>query len=166
MRLLISRTGLATNTKFVTGGRVSDDQFALQLRRLIADRGMSDWIRFSGWLPLAIEFYEGIDVLIVASHHDEGFGLVLAEAAERGVPAITIVYLEEAVEVVVDGKTGMVVKKRDPQSLARAMTILAADETLRGQMGQQARARVVQEFDLAVQSDRFVDLINQSVRSG
>ena len=157
--------GSNKNTKFVIGGRVSDDQFALQLRRLIADRGMSDWIRFSGWLPRAIEFYEGIDILIVASHHDEGFGLVLAEAAERGVPAITV-FTGGAVEVVVDGKTGMVVKKRDPQSLARAMTLLAADEALRGQMGQQARARVVQEFDLAVQSDRFVDLIDQSVRSG
>jgi glycosyltransferase involved in cell wall biosynthesis len=157
--------GSNKKTKFVIGGRVSNDEFTLQLQRLIADREMGDSIGFSGWLPRATEFYEGIDVLVVASRHDEGFGLVLAEAAERGVPAISV-FSGGAVEVVVDGKTGMMVKKRDSQSLARAMTLLASDEALRGQMGQRARARVVQEFDLTVQSNRFVKLINQSVRSG
>jgi glycosyltransferase involved in cell wall biosynthesis len=149
--------------RFVIGGRGSD-QVIMELKRLIFKRRMSDVIRLSGWLPRSIEFYESLDVLVLASRHDEGFGLVLAEAAERGVPAIAT-SSGGAVEVIVDGKSGMLVKKHDSQSLAHAMTVLASDVELRNRMGQQARDRIVREFNLAAQSDRFANLLSQSVRS-
>ena len=149
--------------RFVIGGRGSD-QVIMELKQLIFKRRMSDVIRLSGWLPRSIEFYESLDVLVLASRHDEGFGLVLAEAAERGVPAIAT-SSGGAVEVVVDGKSGMLVKKHDSQSLAHAMTVLASDVELRNRMGQQARDRIIREFNLAAQSDRFANLLSQSVRS-
>lgn len=148
-------------TKFVIGGR-GPDQFVRQLQKLVVDRGMSELIGFSDWLPKPIDFYEAIDVLVVASRHEEGFGLVLAEAAERGVPAIATLS-GGAVEVLLDNKTGILVKKNDVKSLANAMVRFAGDEALRLQMGRQARGRVKCEFNLGLQADLFTDLLYKTV---
>ena len=150
-------------TRFVIGGRGSE-QFILELKRLISERTMSDIIQFSGWLPRSIDFYEGIDVIVLASRHEEGFGLVLAEAAERGLPAVAT-SSGGATEVIVDGKTGILVSKQDSQSLANAMMVLGADGALRKRMGERARDRVTKEFNLIVQSNRFANLLTGSVSS-
>ena len=149
--------------RFVIGGSGSE-QFILELKHLISEQGMNDIMKFSGWLPHAIDFYEGLDVIVLASRHEEGFGLVLAEAAERGLPAIATLS-GGAVEVIVDGKTGILVSKQDSQSLGHAMMVLAADEALRNRMGERARDRVTKEFNLIVQSNRFANLLKQSVSS-
>jgi glycosyltransferase involved in cell wall biosynthesis len=149
--------------KFVIGGSGSE-QFILELKRLIYERGMSDIIKFSGWLPHAIDFYEGLDIIVLASRHEEGFGLVLAEAAERGLPAIATLS-GGTVEVIVDGETGILISKQDYQSLGSAMMVLAADGELRNRMGERARDRVIKEFNLIVQSNRFANLLTGSVSS-
>jgi glycosyltransferase involved in cell wall biosynthesis len=147
--------------KFVIGGRDSE-QFAQQLRKLIGNREMGQSISFCGWLPRAMDFYDGIDVLILASRHDEGFGLVIAEAAERGVPAIST-RSGGATEVILDGQSGIVVDKNDPRSLANAIIRLAGDDELRKEMGIRARDRIVKKFNLDLQSKEFAKLLYQSI---
>jgi hypothetical protein len=46
------------------------------------------------------------------------------------------------------------------------MVLLAANEALRKWLGRQAGGRIVREFDLDVQSDRFESLLFQSVYRG
>lgn len=51
-------------------------------------------------------------------------------------------------ENVLDGETGFVVPRRDPEALATKLERLAADEDLRGRMGRAGRRRVLDHFDL------------------
>jgi mannosyltransferase len=146
--------------RFVIGGRGSAE-YAAQLNKLIAARGLEKRLGLCGWLPLAADFYEGIDVFVLASRHEEGFGLVLAEAGERGLPAIAT-SSGGAVEVLVEGETGIVVDRQNPEALAQAMAQLAADAALRQRMGQRARERVVEEFGLQAQAERFAELLHES----
>ncbi|MCF8478540.1 MAG: glycosyltransferase, partial [Pseudolabrys sp.] len=97
-----------------------------------------------------------IDVLVLASRHEEGFGLVLAEAGERGLPVVAT-RSGGAAEVVRDGETGFLVGKHAPHELAAAMQRLYSDAGLRECLGRRGRDRVAAGFDLAAQTARMAD---------
>lgn len=139
------------------GGRGVED-FVQQLKKQIASIGLEDRISFSGWVPDVQEFYEKIDVLTLCSRHDEGFGLVLAEAGEHSLPVITTAS-GGAVEIVEDNETGLIVEKRNPAAIASAILKLASDAELRSRMGRSARARVMEEFNVQTQAQYFADLL-------
>jgi len=142
----------APQARFVIGGRGRAEDEA-RLADLIRSRGLGDIVARCGWLATARDFYEAIDVLVLPSRHDEGFGLVVAEAAERGVPAIATTS-GGAVEVIEDGGSGFLVGKESPGELAAAMLRLVADDAMRRAMGRRARRRVAANFNLAIQADR------------
>jgi glycosyltransferase involved in cell wall biosynthesis len=96
------------------------------------------------------------------SRHDEGFGLVAAEAAERSAPVIAT-RTGGVVEVVVDGKTGLLVAKQDPAALARAMSRLGGDSHLRNVMGAAGRERVCRMFEREHQVNQFVRFLSARV---
>lgn len=145
------------NARFVIGGRGSQE-FVDRIRALIAGRRMESYVGICGWLPRSSEFYEGIDVLVLPSRHDEGFGLVVAEAGERAVAAI-VTRSGGAVEIVLDGETGIFVDKNSPQSIADAITKLASDMPMRNRLGERARERVEANFNLRVQVDKFFNFL-------
>lgn len=60
-------------------------------------------------------------------------------------------------EAVVNGKTGLLVGRRDLRGLADALKRLAADADLRKQMGEAGQARVQQEFT----RERMINEIEQ-----
>ena len=49
-------------------------------------------------------------------------------------------------EIILDGKTGILVEPDDPDTLARAIIQLLEDNTLRRQLGKAGRQRVVECF--------------------
>ena len=128
------------------------------LARTIEDNNMQEVVSFAGWLPDPRDFFEAIDVFVLASRHDEGFGLVLAEAGERGIPVVST-RSGGAVEVVVDGKTGILVDKNRPDQIAEAVQRLADDQALRLAMGKAGRERVSRHFNLEYQARQFCELL-------
>jgi phosphatidylinositol alpha-1,6-mannosyltransferase len=82
-----------------------------------------------------------------AGLEQEGFGIVFLEAAACGVPQVAG-DSGGAAEAVVDGETGLVVRRpHDPDDVAAALRRLLTDDALRRRMGDQARHRAVHEFD-------------------
>ena len=84
------------------------------------------------------------DLLVLPSEW-EAFGIVLAEAAACGTPAIAT-RVGGAPDVVQDGVTGRLVEYGDVDALARAMRELLEDPALRARMGEAARARAFAGF--------------------
>jgi len=84
------------------------------------------------------------DVLCLPSYR-EGFGSVVIEAGSCGIPSIAsdIYGLRDAID---DKKTGIFVQLKSVTSLARAMSKLAEDETLRLAMGKAAQVRAIERF--------------------
>jgi glycosyltransferase involved in cell wall biosynthesis len=85
----------------------------------------------------------------------EGIPVALMEAAACG-RALVASRLSGIPELVEDGKTGLLVPPGDPGALADALERLAADAGLRAQLGREARARALAEFDLASNAARLV----------
>ncbi|SJN10458.1 Poly(glycerol-phosphate) alpha-glucosyltransferase [Leucobacter sp. 7(1)] len=90
----------------------------------------------------------------------EGFGMVFLEAALAGVPAVA--YRHGGVpEAVVDGETGLLVREGDIAALASSLRELLADEDLRVAMGEAARQRVREQFDVAVRTPLLERLFDE-----
>ncbi|HVF76348.1 MAG TPA: glycosyltransferase family 4 protein [Acidimicrobiales bacterium] len=82
-----------------------------------------------------------------AGLEQEGFGIVFLEAAACGIPQVAG-DSGGAAEAVVDGETGLVVRRpADPGDVAAALHRLLGDDDLRHRMGERARRRAVTEFD-------------------
>ena len=127
------------------------------LRRMAAGLSAAGRIAFAGVcaheeLP---GYYRAADLFLFASE-TETQGLVLAEAAACGLPAVAV-NAPGCAEVIHDGDTG-VLTKSDPAALAEAAIGLLVDATRRGAMAARARRLAEQEFDVSLQIDRTLDV--------
>ena len=85
----------------------------------------------------------------------EGFGIVFVEAAACGVPQVAG-DSGGAAEAVVDGVTGIVVRRpEDPVAVAAAFETLLTDPALRTKMGLASRERALAEFSYDVLARRL-----------
>jgi glycosyltransferase involved in cell wall biosynthesis len=100
-------------------------------------------------------WYRAADLFLFASE-TETQGLVLAEAAACGVPAVAV-GAPGCDEVVRDGESGVLVKP-DPASLAEATVGLLVDVDRRWRMSRRAREIAEHEFDWQSQVDRTIGL--------
>ena len=112
---------------------------------LAGELGLSDRVRFHGWLPrpLIDEFYQSADVFVFPSYREPG-GNVTFEAMGHGLPVI--VSDIGGPGAVVDQTCGIRVHPVSPEQysrdLAAAVTRLVRDPDLRRSLGEAARRRV------------------------
>jgi glycosyltransferase involved in cell wall biosynthesis len=103
------------------------------------------------------------DAFVLASLW-EGLGLVFLEAMAARLPVIAT-RVSAIAEVVVDGKTGLLVPASNASAMAQAMLRLAREPELRAQLGAAGRERVESVFGL----ERMVDevlAVYEWVRNG
>jgi phosphatidylinositol alpha-1,6-mannosyltransferase len=123
-----------------------------RLRGLAAERGVASQVEFLGPLPdeqAKAALFECSDVFAMPARRVgasvEGFGIVYAEAAWRGVPSLAGAE-GGAPDAVLDGRTGLVCRGDDPDSVLDGLTKLLADEPLRARLGAAARRRAHEEL--------------------
>src|SRR5262249_28758047 len=126
---------------------------AERLMHLAGTMRVRERIHFFGVFPHAAiaACYQAADVFLFASE-TETQGLVLAEAAACGVPAVTV-EAPGCDEVVHDGASGLLTKN-DAAALADAVIGLLLDTPRRLAMGARARQIAEAEFDVEIQLDR------------
>jgi colanic acid/amylovoran biosynthesis glycosyltransferase len=89
----------------------------------------------------------------------DGIPTVFMEAMATGRPVISCP-ISGIPELVRDGETGLLVHPDDPSALARAITRLAFNDSLRIRLGRQARAIAEQQHDQRVNTHQLLDLMN------
>lgn len=90
-----------------------------------------------------------------AGLEQEGFGIVFVEAAAAGVPQVAG-DSGGAAEAVVDGETGLVVRRPDdPSAVAEALARLLDDPETRARLAPAGRARAVDAFSYDVLAGRL-----------
>ncbi len=129
-----------------------------RLQRIHAELGLGDAVVFLGEAErstLAVE-YVGAHCFCLPSVQ-EGFGLVFAEAMAAGLPVVAC-RAGAVPEVVVDGRTGLLVAPRRPAELAGALARVLEDGGLRKTLGEEGRRRV-DDFDLDRVAARFLEVL-------
>jgi len=136
-------------TEFVLAGSplFGEDAYTDRVRRE-ANAGVNgDRFKFLGFVDDVPALLRDLDIVVQPSVYPEGFGQSVLEAMMAGKPVIASATggLQELVE---DGETGRLVPPGDPAALGRAIADLIADPDAARAMGERARTRVVQLYDI------------------
>ena len=132
------------------------------LRSLATALGVERQIVFKGALPRdeVIQAYASADIFVLPSLF-EPFGIVLLEAMAAGLPVVAS-SVGGIVDVVADGKTGLLIPPAKPSALAAGLEQLISDASLRARMAEEARRRVsAYSWDLIV--PRIVEVYREAI---
>ena len=97
------------------------------------------------------ELYEKADIVVYPTVGEEPYGLVPIEAMSCGRPVIAS-DSGGIRETVVDGTTGFIVPKKDPNALADRLMTLIADPRMARRIGRSGRQRAEKIFS----AERYV----------
>lgn len=146
--------------EFVMAGR---GPLLSEIENLAARSGLGEKISFAGFTPhnQVADLMRSLDVLVNCSRYEsESFGVVICEASACGLPVI-VTDVGGVRETLLDGETGILIPKEDPQSLASAMLKLAANAGLRKRMGENGRAFICSTYEWK----HCVDLMENALRA-
>jgi glycosyltransferase involved in cell wall biosynthesis len=128
-----------------------------ELRQLAERLGVALHVRFLGFDPKVVRWMNAADGFVLASRY-EGLPMVLLEAGACGLPAVAT-DVAGTREVIVHDRTGLLARPHDACSLGATMTKLMrmpAEE--RRAMGDRARRRVIEQFNMETVLDQWEEL--------
>jgi len=131
-----------------------------RLRSLVAELKLLDEVRFTGAIPTdQVRSYLVPNNLIVVPSvyakdgERDGTPTILIEAMASGV-AVVASGISGIPELIDDGESGILVSSKDDENLASAIEALLANPELRVRLGENARRKVLKEFDVRVNALR------------
>jgi glycosyltransferase involved in cell wall biosynthesis len=136
----------------VVGEPATDDdrRHAEEIRPIATER--TTWLGYREDIP---DILASVDVLVVNSDGEGGPRVVMeAMAAGKAVIATPVGYVPE---VITHRINGFIVPRDDIECLRQVMTELITDDTLRGRLGDAARATAVRDFDCVEHSRNVID---------
>ena len=141
--------------------RRPEGPFEDELRQLIAELQLGANVRLVGFRTDTRALIAAADVLAHPAVGDPGPN-ALIEALSMA-KAIVTVDDGGSAEIVVDGRSGLVGPVDDVDSLAANITELLESPELRQELGQNARARALQHFDMRRVADEMETLVYRRV---
>ncbi len=147
------------NVDFLIAGEedyVHPDSVPKEYIEKAVDEGV---IKYLGFVD-DIENKLALASLFVLPSYREGVPRVVLEAAAAGVPSVGA-DVPGTREVIIHGKTGLLVPVKDVASLVSAIEQLLDNEVLRKEMGKQARENVWQEFDFSIVTEKHIALYRE-----
>ena len=87
------------------------------------------------------EKYAESSIFVLSSRY-EGFGMVLIEAMNFGIPCVSFDCNYGPSDIIKDNEDGFLVKNGDEETFAKKLQLLMKDENLRKEMGEKAKTNV------------------------
>lgn len=139
---------------------LGDGEDRKRLELLAAEKGLGKKITFAGFVDqkTIASTLRASDIFVLPSFA-EGIPVALMEAMALGVPVIAT-YVGGVAELVIDGETGKVVYPSDTEGLARAIAFYIDNPDACRKIATQARAKVVNEFEINQQVDKLATLFS------
>lgn len=140
---------------------VGDGQERDFLANAIQRMGLNDKVLFAGYQEEVSSFYHACDMICLPSL-SEGMPNAALEAMMFAKPVVAS-NVGGIPEVVLDGKTGYLVKPMDPIELADALLRLVIDPVKRNELGQAGKKRVESEFNPRVRTQKVLQIYQNLV---
>jgi glycosyltransferase involved in cell wall biosynthesis len=145
---------------FVAG----DGDMLPDLKGLAERLGVADRVHWLGNVADPKALLQASDIFVLASV-GEAFGLVLAEAMACGVPVVGS-RSGSIMEVVEDGRTGILATPLDAVAFAEAIERLSRDVPLRTEMAARAVTRARTHFNVKMVVEKTIDIYNRPGATG
>jgi glycosyltransferase involved in cell wall biosynthesis len=130
-----------------------------ELRADVRERGLEERVLFAGRADAVEGYLKAADFFVFPSVF-EGLGISLVEAAACGLPAVAS-RTGGIVDVVDEGRSGLLVAPGREDELATGMASLARDAAAREGMGKHARAVAVERYDERDATRRYLSLFQE-----
>lgn len=102
--------------------------------------------------------------VFVLSSLSEGLPIALLEAMAAGIPVVAT-KVGGIPEVIIDGRTGLLVPSRSPEELAEAILAILLDRKKAVSMGIAGRGRVEEQFNLKNTSRRYEQVYDETINT-
>lgn len=116
------------------------------LKKLAAEAGLGEQLRFTGWVDNKDAFYQSCDIFCLPSLH-EPFGIVLLEALLQQLPVVTT-KSEGPREIVQHEKDALLVEIGDARALALALSRLLATPQMAKNLAEEGYKTVTSSYDI------------------
>ncbi len=130
---------------------IGDGPCRPQLERLVRQLGLQSAVSLAGFVDDLAQVYSALDVFVFPSLL-EGLGTSLLAAMSYALPVVAVAQ-DAGLEVVEDGRNGLLVPASDSTALASAIVRLLGDAELAARLGAAARETIQQRFT----ADRMVE---------
>jgi glycosyltransferase involved in cell wall biosynthesis len=149
---------------FVIIGEVQDREYFRQCQTLIDELGLTENIKFTGYVDNLLEWYHRVDVFVLVSSW-EGVPLALLEAMSCGLPCICTA-VGGVPDILADTGAGYLVPPSDPDSVASIICELIDNETLRREIGKRASELVKEKYSIEDMTDRILIVYLEGLLNG
>lgn len=147
---------LMPEVRAIIVGEVSSgkERYAEELKMLTRRLSLDRYVEFTATKNVS-DILSRLDILVLPTITQEAFGRVLIEAAACGV-AVIATRVGGVVDIIEDGKNGILVEPRDVNDLASNIIKLLKDGQLRHSFEAAARKNVEENFSLEQMADKTI----------
>jgi glycosyltransferase involved in cell wall biosynthesis len=138
---------------YLAGSGQLESEVHEEIKRL----NLQDHVIRAAWQSNVHAMLSAFDVYVLSSHW-EGLPLSLLESMSMGLPSV-VTAVDGNIDVVQDGKSGYLIPAKDTQQLAQKVTQLLSNDSLRQEMGQAARQRIVDAFNIERMAQEWAELL-------
>ena len=122
-----------------------------ELEALVQQLGLQDKVAMPGFVVDTYPWYRAADLFVLSSRW-EGFGNVIVEALECGVPVVSTDCQSGPAEILENGRIGRLVSIKDPAALAASIT-----ESLKTPVDRELLMRRARDFSVSTIADKYLD---------
>ena len=143
---------------------VSKDAYKEQLQVLVKRLGLWHNTEFLGTQRDIPAILSHLDVLVLATTTQEGFGRVIIEAQAAGVPVVAT-KVGGVTEIIEDGKTGLLVPPADPVSMSEAVVKIFKDKMLARRFAEAALVKVKEKYNMDLMIKTALGIYEEAMQS-
>ncbi len=140
----------------------SKDAYKEQIKVLVRRLGLWHCTEFLGSQKDIPEILSHLDLLVLATTTQEAFGRVIIEAQAAGVPVIATA-VGGVVDIIDEGKTGLLVPPNDPQAMADAAVRIFRDPALASKMAAAAYERVKERYTVELMVSKTIEVYKEAL---
>lgn len=129
------------------------------LRRQIEQEGLENWVFLRGFTNEIQNEFRTSSIFALTSL-SEGFGMVLIEAMECGLPVVAYDCPTGPSDIIADGKNGFLVPLNDEKMMTERLCTLIENQELRERMGHCAR-EMAGNYQIEPIINRWMQLFNE-----
>jgi glycosyltransferase involved in cell wall biosynthesis len=157
-----SRTVQDLKIWIVGDAPASKDGYKEQIKVMTRRLGLWHCTEFLGSQKDIPEIVSHLDLLVLATTTQEAFGRVIIEAQAAGVPVIATA-VGGVVDIIDDGKTGLLVPPGDPQSMADATIKIFKDKELASRIAAAAYERVKDRYTVELMVNKTIEVYQEAL---
>ena len=151
------------NLRYIIVGEASmgESKYADNIKKLTNEYDLKNII-FTGYRADTPEVLSAFDIFAFPSH-SEAFGIALVEAMAMKKPAVCS-RAEGVLDIAVDNKTAYLFENKNANDLKSKLKLLIDSKETRTAFGENARKRVIQNFDIEIITDKVVNIYREEIK--